>query len=189
MVRCVVFVLVGTLLGACAKDPYVIAAAGAMSGNWRIERQLDRITGAPSSSAQLLTASSSNSSVPNTMPAGLQLTCFERKPLVRVSFNFKVGSDKDAIFGYRFDEKPGHDNVESRVLPGYQNLVIDDKAAVAQFVSELAGSNSLYLRIRSLTAGRTSAEFRLEGSAAAIAAGFADCPLAGSEPPARRTSS
>jgi hypothetical protein len=38
----------GTVLGACQmRDPYVAAPATATSGNWKIERQVDRITGVP----------------------------------------------------------------------------------------------------------------------------------------------
>jgi hypothetical protein len=58
---------------------------------------------------------------------------------------------------------------------------------VAQFVNDLAGSRVLYVRIRSLNAGRTTAEFHLDGSAAAVQAAFASCPLSG-EAPKRRTS-
>ena len=56
-----------------------------------------------------------------------------------------------------------------------------------QFVDELASSNVLYLRIRSLNSGRTTAEFRVAGAGAAVQAAFADCLVA---PPAgqKRTS-
>jgi hypothetical protein len=176
-------ILISLLLGACVtRDPYVTLTNAAPSGNWRIERQPDRITGKQLASAQLMTATSSNSAVATTRTAGLQLTCFDKQPLVRISFDFKIGSDKNTILGYRFDEKPGHDNVASRILAGYQIIVIEDKAAVAQFVSELAGSSVLYLRIRSLNAGRSTAEFHLAGAPAAVQAAFADCPLEGHTP-------
>ena len=110
------------------------------SGNWKIERQIDRITGTPLPSAQLMTAASSNSAVTTTRPAGLQFTCFERQPLVRISFDFKIGAD-------------------------------------------MSGSRTLYVRIRSLNA-HTTAEFSLEGTASAVQAAFADCPLSGK--PAKR---
>ncbi len=58
---------------------------------------------------------------------------------------------------------------------------------MAQFVDELATSGVLYLRIRSLNAGRSSAEFRLDGAPAAIDAAFAGCPLSPA-PPAKRAS-
>jgi len=110
----------------------------------------------------LRTRSSSHSGEDYAKPAQLQLTCFERNPVVRFSFEFKIGSDKNSALGYRFDDKPGRDNVESRILIGYTVIVIEDKAAVAQFVDELVNSNTLYLRIRSLNGGRTTAEFRVE---------------------------
>jgi hypothetical protein len=65
--------------------------------------------------------------------------------------------------------------------------VIEDKADVAQFVSELATSDVLYVRIRSLNAGRTAAEFRLNGAPTAIEAAFTGCPLSTDQPPRRRS--
>jgi hypothetical protein len=185
-VRWVSFVVVTLLLGGCnISDPYVRSAGQVPSGNWRVDRQTDRITGRAVSSAQLMTRNSSHSGIDYAQPAAMQLTCFEGHPIVRISFDFKIGSDKNTILGYRFDEKPGRDNVESRVLLGYQHIVIEEKAAVAQFIDDLAGSSVLYIRIRSLNAGRTTAEFRLDGSAAAVQAAYSDCPVTG---PQKRTS-
>jgi hypothetical protein len=181
------FVGIASLLGGCtARDPYVSTAANTISsGEWKIERQIDRITGNAIASALLWTRNSSHSGEDYTKPAQLQLTCFESKPVVRFVFEFKIGSDNNTTLGYRFDGKPGRDNVESRVLLGYQHIVIEEKAAVARFIDDLAGSSVLYLRIRSLNAGRTTAEFRLDGSAAAVQAAFAECPVAA---PQKRTS-
>jgi hypothetical protein len=67
--------------------------------------------------------------------------------------------------------------VISRVLPGRQVIVIEDRAAVADFIRDLNGSRVLYVRIRSLNAGRTTAEFNLDGAAAAVQAAFVGCPL------------
>ena len=145
------------------------------AGNWRIERQVDPITSAPFSISYLMTTAS-NSAVDFPRPAGLGLTCFKGEPLVRFSFEFKVGSTKNSVLGYRFDEKPGRE-VEARFLQDFKTVVIEDKSDVAAFVDELATSNVLYLRIRSLNMGRTAAEFRLTGAPAAIEAGFAGCPL------------
>jgi hypothetical protein len=166
------------VLGACVtRDPAVSTSNATPSGNWKIERQIDRITGAPLPSAQLMTRTSSNSGAPSQRPAGLQLTCFETRPLVRMSFEFKIGSDANTVLGYRFDEKPGRDNVAARILPGYQVIVIEDRAAVTDFINDLNGARQLYVRIRSLNAGRTTAEFDLDGSATAVQAAFAGCPL------------
>jgi hypothetical protein len=63
------------------------------------------------------------------------------------------------------------------VLRGQQILIIEEPAALAQFMSELPGSKILYMRIRSMQAGRTSAEYALAGSEAAVQAAFANCPM------------
>jgi len=182
-------VVLGTalVLGGCtARDPYVSNTANTVrSGEWRIERQADRITGNAIASALLLTRNSSHSGVDYAQPAQIQLTCFEGKPVVRFAFEFKIGSDKNSALGYRFDDKPGRDNVESRVLIGYTVVVIEEPAAVAQFVEELANSNVLYLRIRSLNAGRTTAEFHVAGAPAAVQAAFSDCPVTAPAGPKR----
>jgi hypothetical protein len=185
--RWVAFVGAALLLGGCtARDPYVSNTANTVSsGEWRIERQTDRITGSAIASALLWTRNSSHSGEDYAKPAQMQLTCFEQKPVVRLVFEFKIGSDKNSALGYRFDDKPGRDNVESRILLGYNVIVIEDKTAVAQLVDELINSNVLYLRIRSLNAGRTTAEFRVAGAAAAVQAALAECPVAA---PQKRTS-
>jgi hypothetical protein len=174
--RWIALVGVALLLGACA-DPYVSNTANTISsGEWKIERQSDRVTGNAIASALLRTRNSSHSGEDYTQPSLLQLTCFERNPVVRFSFEFKIGSDKNSALGYRFDDKPGRDNVESRILIGYTVVVIEDKTAVAQFIDELVNSSMLYVRIRSLNAGRTTAEFRVAGAAAAVQAALAECP-------------
>ncbi len=188
--RCVALVGVALLTAACQmRDPYVSLSDTTRSGAWQIDRQTDRVTGATLPSAATMgTASSSNDPYPRW--AQLQLTCFEKQPLVRFAFAFKVGSDKNSTLGYRFDDKPGHDSANSRILTGYTVAVIEDRAEVIRFVEELATSQILYVRIRSLNAGRTSAEFKLDGAPAAIAAGFADCPPTSPPPqpqPSRRT--
>lgn len=173
--------------GCSNRDPYVTQAGAVSSGNWTIERQPDRVTGAPMSSA-LLVGPSSNTYVDIAKGAMLQLTCFDRQPLVRFAFDFKVGSDSNSFLGYRFDDKPGRDNIAGvRFLQEYRTVVIEQKADVAQFVADLAGASVLYVRIRSLNAGRTTAEFKLEGAAAAVQAAFADCPL-NPDPARKRTS-
>jgi hypothetical protein len=177
--RSLALVVVALWLGACtARDPYVSNSNTTSSGEWKIEKQPDRITGNAIASALLWTRNSSHSGVDYAQPAMLQLTCFERNPTIRFSFEFKIGSDKNSALGYRFDDKPGRDDVLSRILLGYTVIVIEDKNAVAQFVDELLSSNRLYLRIRSLNSGRTTAEFNVAGAAAAVQAAFAECPVA-----------
>lgn len=186
--RGVAFVIVAVVLCACqTRDPYVAAPAMWRSGNWQIEKQVDRITGVPVPSAINTTPDSSNSFAEKPGNASLQLTCFESQPMVRFSFLFKVGSDKNSFLGYRFDDKPGHDNVDVRFLQQHMQVVIENKAEIVKFVNELAESKVLVMRIRSLNAGRTTAEFKLDGAQAAIENGFIGCPLATPAPPAPNT--
>ncbi len=178
--RIVAFVIVilglAAPLGACAaRDPFVTSANTITSGNWKIEQQTDKITGAPIGSAQLTTAVSSNSADTKVRSAMLQLTCFDKTPVVRISFAFKIGSDKNTIVGYRFDEKPGHDNIDSRILSDHTIVLIEDGAEVKRFLADMPDASKLVIRIRSLNAGRTTAEFKLDGAPAAIEAAYKDC--------------
>lgn len=165
-----------------------IALAGCVSneslksGSWRIDQRPDLITGTPVAGAFTLTTRASNSTDPlMAAPATLQLTCFENRPIAKVNFGFRIGSDRNTSLGYRFDDKPGHDSVESRVLVGFRVIVIEDAAALQQFIADLRGSSQLVVRIRSLNAGTSTAVFKVDGSDAAIEAAYKDCSL----PPAR----
>ena len=109
-------------------------------------------------------------------PARLQLVCFKEQPAIVVGFDFKIGSTRNAEVAYRFDEKPGHEP-RVRIVDDHKTVLIDDPKEVAQFVDELATSENLYLRIRALTAPRTSAEFTVAGAGPMIAAAYASCPL------------
>ncbi len=176
-------------LGACAtRDPFVTSANAIASGNWKIEQQADKITGAPLGSAQLTTTVSSNSADTKVRSAMLQLTCFDKTPVVRISFEFKVGSDKNTIVGYRFDDKPGRDNIESRILSDHTIVVIEDGAEVKRFLADMPDASKLVIRIRSLNAGRTTAEFKLDGAPAAIEAAYKDCPVVIDQPKGRANS-
>jgi hypothetical protein len=174
-------VLPALLLCACARDPFVVAPATAISpgnwtsaGDWRIERQADRVTGAPISSATLVTRTSSSSESLVNQTASMQLGCFMGQPVVKFGFANKVGTNLNSFLGYRFDDKPGHE-IGARFIQNSTAVVIEDQAEVAQFVSELATSKSLYVRTRSLNAGRTIAEFAVEGAPAAIEAALGGC--------------
>ncbi len=166
------------LLAACARDPFVstTTANTTPAGEWRIERQVDRITGAPISNAILMTSRVSNGNVLIAPPARMSLACFKQHPTVIFAFAFKIGSTRNAELGYRFDDKPGHEP-RVRVVDDYKTVLIEDPHEVALFAGELATSGGLYVRIRSLNAARTSAEFKVAGAPAAIAAAYAGCPL------------
>jgi hypothetical protein len=181
-------VVTGLVLGGCIRDPYVTNYDEIRSGEWWISQQIDRVTGEELPSASVYEyASNTNEDFPK--PSSFQMTCLDGKPVVRFAFAFKVGNDKDTVLGYRFDDRPGHENVESRVLLGKQMVVIEEKAALAQFMSELRGAQALYVRLRSMILGRTAVEYALEGSEAAIDAAFAKCPMPPlPSQPQRRTS-
>jgi hypothetical protein len=172
----VLVLIAALLLCACLRDPYVYTSAVAPAGSWQIEKQIDRVTGAPINSAYVTTRNSSNADTVISQPAGLQLSCFLGKPIVRFSFDFSVGTDQNSFLGYRFDDKPGHE-IGARFVRNSPTVVIEDPAEVAQFVNELSTSSSLYVRTRSLTVGRSSAEFKVDGAPAAIQAALAGCPV------------
>lgn len=194
ILRVVAAVIPALLLGACLRDPYVYASATEPVGNWRIEKQTDRVTGAPINSAYVITRTSSNADSIVPQPAMMSIGCFMGSPVVKFAFEFKVGTNLNSYLGYRFDEKPGHE-MGARFLGNSSAVVIEDKAEVAQFIKELATSSVLYVRIRSLNAGRSAAEFKVDGAAAAIDAALAGCPATSpapapprAMPPARRHS-
>ena len=140
------------LLAACARDPYVnVTLQHDSVGEWRIERQIDRVTGAPISNSILTTQPRFQRR--NLVPAaGASATvCFKEHPAVVIAFAFKIGSTRNAEVGYRFDEKPGHEP-RVRIVDDYKTVLIEDPNEVAQFAGEMATSDGLYVRIRSLTA-------------------------------------
>jgi hypothetical protein len=166
----------GLILGGCVRDPFVTERGETRSGEWWIPHQIDRVTDAALPSAYVF-AEASNSNVDFPRVSSMQLTCMNGAPLIRFAFDFKIGSNRNTILGYRFDGKPGHDNVGSRIVRGNQIIVIEDRAEIASFVRELAGATTLYVRIRSINGGRTAVEYPLDGSAAAIRAAFAKCDV------------
>jgi hypothetical protein len=175
-VRLLAFAMFCGVLGGCARDPYVTADGETTAGSWYIAHQIDRVTGAELPSAVTF-ALASNTYAEYPRASQLQLTCVDRKPLVRLAFDFKIGADRDSVLGYRFDDKPGHENVEARILRGQKILILESETDLARFIGEISGSRKLYVRIRSMTGGRTAAEYDLDGSAAALQAAYARCPM------------
>ena len=171
-------------LTACqTKDAFTTSPSRAENaGEWKVEKQVDRITNQPVSSAFVMTRAS-NSMVDNPKSGQLQLLCFDKQPVVRFAFEFKIGAEQNSEFGYRFDDKAGHDNIAARILKGNNVAVIEDRAAVQRFVEELASSRTLFVRVRSLNMGRTAAEFKVEQAQQAIDAAYANCPVGPSGTP------
>lgn len=169
-------VLLASALCACVTDDASIqrTAPTQSSGAWRIEQGIDRITGVPAPKAWITTTKTTYTRTSTHWPATLALTCFDKQPIVRIVFKFKIGSNKNAKIAYRFDETPGHD-AEATILLDYKTILIDDKAAVRRFMEELAGANVLLVGVNSLFAGRATAEFPVAGALAAIAVITSDC--------------
>jgi hypothetical protein len=164
------------LLAGCNHDAFVNSTPFRI-GEWGIDPQTDRVTGVPISNSLLVTNRVSHGGILFPPPARLQLLCSKEHAAVNFAFEFKIGSTRNAEVAYRFDDKPRHEP-RARIVNGYLSVLIDDPYEVKQFVGEMATSDVLYLRIRSLTAtGRTSAEFKVAGAAPAIAADYASCPL------------
>ncbi len=173
-------------VGGCGyRDPYVSTTANTISsGSWKIERQSDRVTGKPVSSAYIDASRASSASQDSQRGARLQLLCFLDKPIAQFMFVDKVGTNQNSFLGYRFDEKPGHE-IGARFLQDGKGVAIENAAEVALFVHELATSKVLYVRTRSLNTGRASAEFKVEGADVAIRMAHESCPVAAPEPPPR----
>ena len=181
LVRGIPAVCLALWLGACARDPFVTSRMNVRSGSWRMERQVDRITGLQIGSA-LAVGRASNSSIAFPQNATLQLWCFAGKPIATFRFEFKVGNDSSSFLAYRFDEKPGHE-IGGQFVASAMSVAIQEPDEIATFVDELSTSKSLYIRIRSISAGRTAAEFKVDGAPAAIEAAYATCPAQKPEPP------
>lgn len=176
--RTVLPIVLAFLLGGClVRDAsYTMAAPPQISGAWRVEHRVDRISGEPSPTA-FVVARATNTKADHARPTLLQLMCFNKQPVVRLAFEFRVGANRNSTLGYRFDDKPGHD-AEATFMQDFRAIVIEDNAEVARFMDELETSSLLLVRVASLFAGRTTAEFRVHGAAPAIETVLAACPLA-----------
>jgi len=178
-----------TIAGCAARDPYVAGGVTARAGQWRIEQQTDRITGRPVSSAFLSARATTSATQLIARNAVLQLLCFRGAPVVRIEFHERIGSNRNSMLGYRFDDRPGKE-AEARFLQNYTTVVIEDPAEVAAFARDLATAQTLYVRVRSLNAPRNSAEFAVAGGDEAVRAAYAGCPVQpppAPSAPARRT--
>ncbi|MBV9347059.1 MAG: hypothetical protein JO245_03700 [Pseudolabrys sp.] len=185
-----VFVCVALTLGGCAADPIVNDRMGYKRGAWMIEAGHDRITNRPVSSAFTQTTKVATTDPDNPFGfefpgAQLQLGCFKGDPIVRIAFPFKIGSTRTAELGYAFDRNVGH-TPQARIVAGYSTVVIEDREEVARFAKGLANAKLAYTRVRSYGAGRTSAEFEVDGAVEALAAAYADCPLNKADPKAKQ---
>jgi hypothetical protein len=165
-------------LAACAGNDNSSLSANASApsvGNWKIEKRVDRISGRNAPSG-LLSAPARNSRTLDAHIGLVQLMCFDKNPIVRLAFDLKVGANNTAILEYRFDEKPGR-KANGKFLPDHTTFVIDEKPDVSKFLDELGTSSVLFVRVSSLSLGRTTAEFRVPGAPVAIESVYAECPV------------
>jgi hypothetical protein len=151
-------------------------AAPPAASAWTINRKIDRITGQPAPSAHVITTKTSRSGRHLLGGVAVELLCFEKKPVVKVIFSLRAGANRNSTFAYRFDEKPGRE-IKATFLQDHKTVVIDQTAELAQFLDELATANTLFVRVTSLFAGNSSAEFRVHGGKQAIDAVVGECPL------------
>lgn len=170
-------VAAGFMLCGCLRDAFVTELGETRVHDWWIAHQPDRVSGAELPSA-FVYAEASNSNLEYPRVSSLLLTCMERKePLIRFAFDFKIGTGRNTVLGYRFDDLPGHQDVAVRVLRNNRIIVIEDRETIARFVAELEKSAVLYVRIRSIDGGRTAVEYPVAGAWTAIRAAFANCDM------------
>lgn len=174
--RALGLILLTVMLTACVtRDPSVtLTAPTQSSGAWRIEQAVDRVTGDAIPKAWVTTSRTNYTRTGTAWPATVALTCFDRKPIVRIAFGYKIGSNKNSKVAYRFDDKTGG-NADATILPDYKTIIIDDKKTVTTFMDELAGASMLLVRVDSLFAGRATALFPVAGAPPAIDAITAGC--------------
>jgi len=175
-VRFVVAMILACALGACASGNI----GSPLTGEWKVEQRADRVADKPVQSAVLITRSR-NANVSKQSPtapqmASLQLLCFDGDPVVRFYFSSDVGSNKNSRLTYKADTSPAR-KTNARVLQDFQTVMLEDKKEVAQFAADLRGAKRLDVTVTALINGMTTAEFNVDGAAAAIDAAFATCPL------------
>jgi hypothetical protein len=169
-------VVLSALLGMPAAAGVLIASAAAeSSGDWRITKEIDSVTGAKILSLKIEARKTAHDGLFLPPDAVLQLGCLKNHPLIHISFAFQIGSKADSEILYRFDDKPAQP-VEARILRGLRIFVIEDKAEVEQFFDGLGTANALYIMIDSLDKGKTSVEFRVAGAQTPIELLSANCP-------------
>jgi hypothetical protein len=172
--------MLAVVLAGCiqTRRPVIVTAATGPAQSpsaWNISKNTDKISGKRAARAAVFSVRTSYPKQ-DGRPVGVELSCFDGRPVVRVQFVARIGANRSAYLEYRLDQNPGR-KAQARFLPDYKTIVIEDRAAVTQFVDELATSKVLYLRVTSLFAGQTTAEFFVHGAPAAIEAAYSDCPL------------
>ena len=167
----------GLLLGGCETAMSLVMPVGGDSGtgNWRIERVADPVSRTGQQPSASLPSRSWHSKYTLPRSVSMQLTCAKTQPQVRFAFDIRVGSNRSATMEYGFDDRPMQE-VKVRFRQESTMAVMDDDDEVAELLGGLTASRVLHLRIKSLTLGVTTADFRLEGGASAMAVALMSCP-------------
>lgn len=136
--RAAVLVILAFVLGACVtRDASVqLTAPPQTSGAWKIEQRVDRISGESAPVAFIVTSRTTYTRTNNFYAAGLELACFNKHPVIRLVFGFRIGSNRNSTVAYRFDEKPGRDAVAT-ILADHKTIVIDNQAEVSRLWKSL----------------------------------------------------
>jgi hypothetical protein len=160
-------------LGACATTQQP-AVPRAPTGEWKFGA-FDRNTGRPVGSALLRVLSDPHPGQLIGDPVFLELQCFKSKPVIQLAYNRRTGANRSASVIYRFE---GHPARQPKVrFVDTKNFVIEDDAAVRQFVDELRTANRLVVVVNSLIVGRTRAVFPVQFGELASETAFALCPV------------
>lgn len=169
--------LLSLYLGACAQD-LARTEPGPQkpdTGQWQFERRHDPVSGSEVTTAWL-SISRFHILSGNFYEGEVQLMCFRTRPVIRLHFNMRIGSDRTAALAYRFDENPGR-FPKAKFFARERLIVIDDKKEVSEFVDQLQSAQTLLLRITRLRAGTFTAKFPVHGASHAIEVAFAECPV------------
>jgi hypothetical protein len=111
--------------------------------------------------------------------ADLELTCYRKKPRVRVGFDVRLGRGGRIPLSYRFDEKP-FQTATVRIRSSRRNhLVLEEPVAVGTFLEGLRSAKVLKLDIRAFGEWHT-ALFLLYGVEEAIDTALGPCKSAAS---------
>jgi hypothetical protein len=156
----------------------------ARGGVWSIQRSTDRISGKEQLSVTTISLRTEYSPHRDIGAATLGLICARGPaagptgyPTVMIAFSYPVASQKTAVVEYRFDAKPGR-NARQFIMPNYTTALITERDEVRQFLSDMEGSQTVHVRINSITA-MGGAEFAVANGREAVNTFLSECPMPG----------
>ncbi|MBS7741438.1 MULTISPECIES: hypothetical protein [unclassified Chelatococcus] len=142
--------------------------------DWKIEQKQDEISGKVRTNISATTVKVDLTSHSGIHAAVLGLSCTKGAPSIMVYYDWPVGTTNNAAISYRFDDAPGVDVKNFRMM-NLQAVVIDNKAEVSKFLSQLPTARTLYFRVSSPVAGQSNALFGVRGGSMALDALNQEC--------------